>query len=97
MNKTTYITQLTDEELLYYTSNSTNPPQKVTLDWKQLTTDLESGVITSDEVTELLGQLDSGTIKDTFYKVLSNVDIFDPEESYLDLLDLLDPTNTFYQ
>jgi hypothetical protein len=97
MNKSLYLTNLTDEELLYYTSNSGNPPSKVTVNWKQLSKDIESGVVTPDEVKELIGQLDYGTLKDTYNKVLNNVDPLDPEESYLDLLDILDPYETYFK
>jgi hypothetical protein len=85
-----YLLTLSDSQLDYYNKNTTNPPPKVQLLWKSLLNDLEKGLVTVDELEDVVTQLSPSYKKELVSKVTSLMDPMGPEEYLLDLVDLLE-------
>jgi hypothetical protein len=92
-----YFTKLTSEVLAYYRKYSTKDVSREQFNKTAFLADYGDNTLTDEQALQVLNQLDYSSRKKLYKEVLSSLDLLDPDERMLDLLDLMDPNNTYYQ
>jgi hypothetical protein len=93
----TYFKQFSAEVLAYYKLNSTLDVSRNQFQQTLFLKDYASGKIEQDEAVGVLDQLDYYTRKKLYHHVMAGLNMLDPGEKMLELLDLLDPEDTFFE
>jgi hypothetical protein len=92
-----YFKTISAEVLSYYKLHSTLDLSRKQFEQSAFLRDYEIGKLTIEDALKVLSQLDHSTRKKLYASVLEGIDIRDPDERMLDLLDLMDPDKTNFK
>ena len=92
-----YFTQLSAEVLAYYRKFSNKDVSREQFNKTAFLADYSNDKLSDEQALQVLNKLDYSSRKKLYKEVLGSLDLLDPDEMMLDLLDLLDNKNTFFQ
>ena len=91
-----YFKQLTAEIFAYYRRLSSTNTSRTQFNRAAFLDDVSNDKLSNEQVVEVLNQLDYSSKKDLYDYVMTYIDVFDPDEKMVELLDLLDPENMYF-
>ena len=92
-----YFTQLSAEVLAYYRKFSNKDVSREQFNKTAFLADYSNDKLSNEQALQVLNKLDLSTRKKLYKQVLDDIDPINPNEKMLDLLELLDPDETYFQ
>ena len=92
-----YFTQLSAEVLAYYRKFSNKDVSREQFNKTAFLADYSNDKLSNEQALHVLNKLDLSTRKKLYKQVLDDIDPLNPTEKMLDLLELLDPDETYFQ
>ena len=92
-----YFTQLSAEVLAYYRKFSNKDVSREQFNKTAFLADYSNDKLSNEQALQVLNKLDLSTRKKLYKQVLDDIDPLNPTEKMLDLLELLDPDETYFQ
>jgi 5'-deoxynucleotidase YfbR-like HD superfamily hydrolase len=92
-----YFTQLSAEVLAYYRKFSNKDVSREQFNKTAFLADYSNDKLSNEQALQVLNKLDYSSRKKLYKQVLDGIDPINPTEKMLDLLELLDPDETYFQ
>jgi len=92
-----YFRELSAQVYEYYRRHSSANMSRLHFEKSRFLADYRAGLLTREQVEEVMGELDYSSKKKLYKDVLDSIDFLEPEEELLDLLDILDPDESCFR